>query len=358
MEHFWLLLSSQVQAEGNVTYLAYPKISTSPAFINSTRINIIELDVRWKKLAQKKQLKEFICKNNVKTIYFVDQPYFSWRYALLKMWGIKAIIIHDHTPGDRPRIGGWRRLIKKIRNALPALTADLVINVSPLMRERSIANGVIPGKKCISVQNGINPILKLNEIENPVKLALKLKEEVKLIISTGRVHPYKGFDFIIKTVALLRQMEGVPKFALIVVGDGPALPQLKDSVSQQDLGDCVFFLGFRPDVREILPFADIAIHASKGEGFSLSILEYMSAGLATLVPDIPSVKQAVNDGDTGLVYEPENPGALAQAIYSLLLDTTGTRQIGEKAKRATDTRYNLAQTSKEFLSAIERYSGC
>ena len=75
-------------------------------------------------------------------------------------------------------------------------------------------------------------------------------------------------------------------------------------------------------MRSLLSSCDIGIQGSKGEvGYSLSILEFMSAGLATLVPDRPSTTLATAHMVTGLVYRPEDVPSAASHIERLIDDT-------------------------------------
>ena len=138
----------------------------------------------------------------------------------------------------------------------------------------------------------------------------------------------------------------------LFVGDGPAMDDLKAKVEDLNLSSKIRLLGFRSDTDRLLVSADLAFHAALGEGFSLSIVEYMSAGLPVLVPDIPSVRQAISPGATGYVYPPYDYQSVVGYILSLNLNPVLRGEMGRAAKDVADIKYTLDSCSREFVKAI------
>jgi len=351
MEHFWLLLANIAKKEESNAYLAYPKINTLPESIKNSSIKTCEMVIPWKNSQQKYQIIEFIKERNISTIYFTDKPFFNVKYALLRLAGIKKIIIHDHTPGDRPEITGFRGLLKSLRNTMSLFTADAVINVSKSMRTRSIKNGKTPPHKCFSVQNGISPVA-FNKDRNKIRQELNIPDESIIAITTGRAHPYKRFDLILEAASLLAKSHSDKNLIYVFVGDGPALKALKVQSKKLALENKVKFLGLRNDVKDLLGASDFAIHAALGEGFSLSIIEYMGSGLPVLVPDIPSVKQAITHDKNGYIYSKNSSQDMAKYIIKLASDKALRYQLGQKAKQDALNSYSLDKCTKEFITTI------
>lgn len=350
MEHFWVLLAEAAQERGGRTYLAYPKITAVPPRIAASSIQTVELPVlaegqgEWMAAAAK-----FIRDNRITVLYLIDQPYLSAQYPALRRLGVRRIVVHDHTPGDRPPVSGIKGALKALVNAVPLWTADLILNVSPLMRQRSLENGRIPPHKCVTVQNGITPIQCDADTREATRARLELKSAATAIVSSGRAHPYKRFDFIVDCARSLQDLAPHLEFVFLLIGDGPAMAELQSQVSRLQLQSRVRLLGFRQDVKSIICAADIAMHASLGEGFSLSIVEYMSAGLPVLVPDIPSVSQAISHGRTGIVYAAHDAPAAAVCIRDLIVDGASRQSMGQAAKRQADTEFNLDRCTADFV---------
>lgn len=352
MEHFWTVLAEQFARQGRKAYLAYPKLGPLSPTIAAAPIEAVELTLPWVSRKQAAKACSFMKEKRIEYVYFTDQPYFSMQYRAMRLNGVRRIIVHDHTPGDRPPVAGFKGAVKAVRNVLPWFTADRVICVSALMRQRNITNGRVPVNKCVVVQNGIRPISCDPGKRNIVRERLAISRESIIVSTTGRAHPYKRFDFIIDCARVLRDTYPELDVVFLLVGDGPALPDLKNQVRNLDLEKTVHLLGFRMDVPDILCACDIAIHAALGEGFSLSIIEHMSAGLPVLVPDIPSVRQAIRHNQTGLVYPATDVTTAAGYIAALAMDSSRRKLMAQAAKHTADTEYSLEQCTEEFRSTV------
>lgn len=352
MEHFWVLLAEHFKARGAKAFLAYPSINELPDTIKDSCITPVELEIKGSG-ALPSELKTFIRTNNIQHLYLTDRPWFNPQYAALRRAGVENIVVHDHTPGDRPVIGGLKGLIKTIRHRLPLVCADSQLCVSPLMRQRSISNGRLPGQRCHVVQNGIPPVQSSATSRQSLLESLGIPGNRQLCITTGRAHPYKRFDFIIKTAAELQKIEPDHNLVFVLIGDGPDFNRLKQQVQDLGLQERVRLPGFRADAKAFLGIADMAMHAALGEGFSLSIVEYMSAGLPVLVPDIPSVKQAIDHGDNGFVYEKDSVASAASYVATLLSDDNRRQAMGQSARAKANSQYSLDNCTQEFRRACQ-----
>lgn len=353
MEHFWKTLAERFTQAGVEAYLAYPEITSLSDTIAQAPIKSVQLTIPWQSPEQATNVKKFLREKNISALYFTDQPYFNPQYGSMRLSGIQRIVIHDHTPGDRLPVRHLKGAIKAARNALPWFTADQVLCVSELMRQRNLANGRIPARKCAVVQNGIRAVACTADIRLSVRKRLGVQPNSVLVVTTGRAHPYKRFDFVIECASALRRAAPDLDITFLLAGDGPAMSELHAQVQRLELEDTVRLLGFRDDIRDLLCASDVAMHAALGEGFSLSIIEYMSASLPVLVPDIPSVSQAIRHNETGLVYPTEEIQAAADQILGLVTDGKRRLAMGQAAKAEADSRYSLERCTQYFIKAIE-----
>ena len=351
MEHFWTLIAEQFEAQGGKAFLAYPSITELPESIRQSNIVAVEMAIQMPDTNQRKTIEQFIATHNIRHVYLTDRPWFNIDYAFMRRAGVRNIVVHDHTPGDRPSIGGLKGFIKSIRNRLPMICADSQLCVSELMRQRSINNGRIPATRCHVVQNGIPPVEVGTTSHQSLLDNLDIPHDSKICITTGRAHPYKRFDFIIDAAAALQRLMPENNLVFLLIGDGPAYSTLKEKIHQLQLDRQVRLPGFIANARDILGRADMAMHAALGEGFSLSIVEYMSAGLPVLVPDIPSVKQAIDHGENGFVYPKDDASSAASFIASLLKDEQTRQSMGLLAREKANTQYSLDNCTREFKNA-------
>jgi len=352
MEHFWCLLADAYKDRGYNVYLAYPKLTGDIKSELTSRMDVVELDLFG---SDSQKSRDFIREHAIKAVYLTDRPFFSITYFLWRLLGVKKIIVHDHTPGDRPAVGGIKGEVKVFRNKLSLFTADAQLSVSPLMKVRSIENGRVPASKVFVVQNGIPTEVAEDDREasrEEIRRELNIPSDAVVVITTGRAHPYKRPDFVMEAAAHYIKISS-SRVVFLLVGDGPELAELERLHERLGLADNFRLLGYRNDVPKLLAASDIAVHAALGEGFSLSILEYMRAGLSVLVPDIPSVKQAVEHDVNGFVYDWDDIESLSGLIAELASDPKLRQRLGDQGRNSVVTSFSLENCSEEFISALD-----
>ncbi|HEX5223608.1 MAG TPA: glycosyltransferase family 4 protein [Solirubrobacteraceae bacterium] len=147
---------------------------------------------------------------------------------------------------------------------------------------------------------------------------------------------YKGHDVLLEALPAIRAR--VPDVRWVIVGDGPLRPSLEAHARAAGLTDAVSFLGAVGDeerdawldrasvfaMPSRLPGAGLA-----GEGFGIVFLEAAAHGLPVVAGDVGGAVDAVSAGETGLLVDPTDAAALAEAICSLLLDPGRARSLGE-----------------------------
>jgi len=353
MESFWLILAKMHREAGFEAFLAYPKLVGAKKEVLNQNLTVLELDVL---NGSRNELQKFLKLNEVRSVYLTDLPYFSFFNAWLRSCGVSKIISHDHTPGDRPPVVGLKGLVKSLRNRLSWFTCDAVFAISPLMKERSELNARIPSEKVLLVQNGI-PLICAETVSKDTRSSLGINESASVVVSTGRAHPYKRPEFIMRAAAKFIESNPNENIVFLVIGDGPCFSELKSLHERLHLGDKLRLLGFRSDVKDILAASDLAVHAALGEGFSLSIVEYMAAGLPVLVPDIPSVQQAITHDYNGYVYSKDSVDSLVEQLQSLVLDSTKRLRMGLCAQKTVKEEYTLDRCHKEFKVAVSSVLG-
>ncbi len=353
MENFWTTIATHFEKQGMSSYLIYPKITKLPASIASSNIKVKECDFRDHSFKNLKRIHQLIKTNNIKYIYLSDSPAYSYFYLLLKLWGVKKIVIHDHTPGERTKPDAWLRLVKSLIQRLPIYTADHFIAVTDFVYQRFIDVSCIPEKKCSVAANGIKPIdLSKADLKYAYK-EFSIPEDRDIIITTGRASFYKGIDFFIEIANELINSQRITNLHFLFCGDGPDLESFKAMTKKYNLDNVFTFAGKRSDIIEILPSCKIGLHCAKGEvGYSLSILEYMSAGLVTIVPDNPSTSGATLNGKNGITYQPGNIKSACSAIQQCTDETLGKR-LSENAVISVKQHYNIDYTNTKLITSLE-----
>ena len=346
-----MLLGQHYVDKGNEVYLIYPNISTIPKKISESQIVVEQLNLRKNDLVSLFRQYKFIRQHRIDTIYFSDYPSFNLKYLIFRLAGVKHIIVHEHVPGIRSIPGKSKRLLKKWVHRMPLICASGLIAATEYVRRRHIEVTGMPEERCYCASNG----LPEPSITPPVDLHKKfsIPGNRKIMVTTGRANKYKGIDFALAVTAQLVNEQKRQDVHYLFCGDGPDLGLFKSIAKSLSIEGYVTFAGQLDTVFPYLASCDYAIHPSKGEvGYSLSILEYMQAGLPVIVPDNPSVCGATLDGVNGYIYKDDDLLDATSKAAQLLSSPELINAMGGRAKQIVFEKYRLCDTHEQLLHAV------
>ena len=169
-----------------------------------------------------------------------------------------------------------------------------------------------------------------------------------ILLSIGRAVEKKGFD------SLISALQHVPEhlaWRLIHIGGGPLLDRLKQTADRAGLADRIQWLGPQPQeiVLENYRRADLfilpSIVAKNGDrdGLPNVLLEAQSQGLACISARLPGIAELIADKRTGVLVEPGDSAALAEAISNLAQDPQQRQTLGDAALELVHERFTLSE---------------
>lgn len=186
---------------------------------------------------------------------------------------------------------------------------------------------------------------------------------VPTIVTVSRLRErYKGHDVML--VALEAARREIPDAHWVVVGDGPLRAELEAATRAADLETAVTYVGTVTDERRdaILRAADIFAMPSRlppgegGEGFGIVFLEAGAHGLPVVAGNVGGALDAVVDGETGLLVDPESPLAVSEALVRLLLDPELAQRMG-RAGRARAAAFNWPHIADRVNTTLLEVQG-
>lgn len=193
-----------------------------------------------------------------------------------------------------------------------------------------------------------------------VRRELGLGTEAPLVGVIGRLVEDKGQDDFLRAAAIVLARR--PEAQFVLVGTGPREGALRSLAEELGVARSVRFLGFRDDVPEITAALSVSVLPSIDCDASSAVLkEALACGVPAVATSIGGAAEILQDGATGLVVPPRDPGRLAEAILSLLDDPARSRAMGlagslDVAARFTPDR--LADgTLKAYQEALRRFPG-
>jgi glycosyltransferase involved in cell wall biosynthesis len=177
---------------------------------------------------------------------------------------------------------------------------------------------------------------------------LGLEPATLAFVIVANLIPYKGHIDLLYALALANPRLPA-QWRLFVVGRDDGIgAELRLLASKLGLEQNITFLGLRTDIPEILKACDIGILCSHQEGLSIAVFEGMAAGLPMVVTDVGGNREAVLDGQTGILVPAHDPARLAAAIVRLANDEPLRVGLGAAGRRRMALHFTLEQSIKSY----------
>ena len=180
------------------------------------------------------------------------------------------------------------------------------------------------------------------------------------LLTVARLQWHKGIDTVMQALPAIRARHPNARYA--VAGSGELRPQFEGLAQQLGLGETVRFLGAVPDAElpALYNAADLYVGASRrvellAEGFGISLVEASACGLAVVGGRSGGVPDAVRDGETGVLVDPEDPAAVAAEIIALLANPERRTQLGSAGRKAVESYYNWDRVVRDLMEIDRRY---
>ena len=181
--------------------------------------------------------------------------------------------------------------------------------------------------KCVTIHNGmkdIDPAL--------IKKDYSIKENVKLIV-VARLEEPKDLSSLFKALERLKDKA----WQLNIFGDGSLRPALENECKQRKIDHRITFHGDCQNIDKQLFKSDVFILISKSEGFPISIIEAMRAGLPVIASRVGGVPEAIKQGENGLLVDNNSIDSLINAINTLLSDPQEIEKQGRNGRMKYET---------------------
>lgn len=137
---------------------------------------------------------------------------------------------------------------------------------------------------------------------------------------------------------LVRALVALEGVAAVFIGDGDDA-RLRRLAEETRVSTRVHVLGHRAEASRYLPFADVLVLPSMNEGLPIAVLEAFRAGVPVVGSRIPEIAEAVEDGRTGMLFDPGSAPALVSALQHTL-DPQVRTPMGRNARAAFQARYD------------------
>lgn len=178
-----------------------------------------------------------------------------------------------------------------------------------------------------------------------------------LIVSAGRLHPQKGYQFLLEAVDELVHRRG-KSVRLVVFGAGEAEPDLNEFIRTHQLETSVLLAGFVADPRRWYRNADLFVLPSLNEGMPNALIEAVATGIPVLACDCPSgPREILDDGRCGNLVAPGDSAALTDGIADAMVHFADIKSRAVLAKRRVEELFEPGAGMRRLETLFEQVSG-
>jgi glycosyltransferase involved in cell wall biosynthesis len=307
--------------------------------------------------------------------------------ALAELWQLfrrlRPDIVHTHNPkpGLYGRVAARASGVPGIVNTVHGLYASPEDRTSRravvygLERLASMCSGAelvqnpedfevlarlrVPRRKLVLLGNGVD----LHRFRPPqdgrarrrAREMLGIDADATVVGTVARLVWEKGFAELFDAAARLRRTH--PELVFLVVGGTD--PAKADAISSEEVAVAgrqghFVFAGERDGMEDIYPAFDLFALPSHREGFPRSAMEAAATGLPIVATDIRGCRQAVSDGQTGLLVPLRDPARLAAAIAELVDDPARRRRMGIAGRLKAEAEFDDMAVVSKTIEAYER----
>jgi glycosyltransferase involved in cell wall biosynthesis len=220
-----------------------------------------------------------------------------------------------------------------------------------------VRRGVVPPRRLVVIPNSLD----MAAIEAAAGDREKARRELEvgadefLWLAMGRLHPQKDYRSLLAAFAEVVAQH--PSARLRIAGEGRLLAELAGLVDDLGLAGRARLIGLRDDVPRLLAGADALALASAWEGLPNVVMEAMAARLPVVATDVGGVPELVEDGRTGILVPPRDPGALARTMAAVMaLPPSARAAMGDRARAAVVDRFSPEKVGAQWLELLDSCS--
>jgi glycosyltransferase involved in cell wall biosynthesis len=302
----------------------------------------------------------------------MDNPYdFKAAKQLKKICADKSIdVIHTHflrenyisiiskVLGNKVKLINTRHMLIKNSKSVAYSNRFMtkfnykVIAVSKAVEELLIDEGISPNKVQL-IYTGINLDNWSSEKNLEFRNEFNIDKDEILIASVARFSEEKGHEFLINSIAAMRQTmksRGISdlKFKFILAGDGNLLNKTRELAQTLGIDSDIIFTGHRNDINHILRACDLFISHSKSEAFGISILEALASGLPVISTDSGGSREIITPNcDFGILIPYGDEEKLVESMLKFLLNKNLIETYRTNGLNFLSENFNLDNTMEE-----------
>jgi glycosyltransferase involved in cell wall biosynthesis len=236
-----------------------------------------------------------------------------------------ARLVSTKHNDDPFRVGPFRFVERGLSHL-----ADRIVTITDALNLFTVEQVGVPADKVETIHYGLDDVPDAWGVNPPDDVP----KGATVLLSVARLTDQKGIDVAIRALAALSE-----DTVLVVLGEGPQRATLLRLARELGVDARVFLLGRVPDVAAWLGRATVLVHPARWEGFGLSVLEAMLAGLPVVAANVSALPELIVDGESGVLVEPDDAEALASGIMRALAQP----QLGDAGLARARSEFSISR---------------
>jgi glycosyltransferase involved in cell wall biosynthesis len=235
---------------------------------------------------------------------------------------------------------GRTAFFRRVERTL-ARYSDVLVAVSPEVRDELVDNGIAPRDKFTIIRLGIPLDQRLNDetSELDYRHLYGIPKDAFVVGWVGRMTGVKDTNAILEIVRATRA-RGVDA-VLCLVGDGPDRGRLEQVAHDLGIASATYFVGYQPDVAGYYRLFDAFLLPSVNEGTPVSAIEALASGTPVVATRVGGVPDVVRDQVDGFLVEPGDTDAAADRLAELAGDPELRQRLGSSGREYARERYSV-----------------
>jgi glycosyltransferase involved in cell wall biosynthesis len=260
--------------------------------------------------------------------------------------------------------GSWLRLASaggRWMEHTAVRQSDRVITISGAMRDILVQDYDAHPDRVDIVHDGVDTGIFRQQDAADLRAAHAPNAD-RVLVFHGVIDPQDGPELLIEAAPTILAQH--PRTRFWMVGDGTAVPNLKDAAEAAGLSDRFFFSGWvpQPEVARYISASDLGlvilpdVLSARGR-VTLKEFEYWACGVPAILPRLPALQEVVGDEAASLFYTPGDAQDLAAKANTLLADEDRRREMGRLGQKRVTQQFEWRALTGEIARLCEEYVG-
>lgn len=244
---------------------------------------------------------------------------------------------------------------------LAAYLNDRTVVVSDPLRKEFLRIYNVNPKKVVTIHNGFDHTRIEPAVSDEAKAEFRRRflpdDNSPVICAVGNLKEVKGYRYLIDAIAILK--EHCPRVHLLIAGNTMRLQDLRliDQVAALGLERHVTLLGEFTNIGLLFSVSNLYVCSSLHEGFSLTTVEAMAAGLPVVVTDSGGPADIVEPGKSGILVPTANADALAKAMLTIVTDSALGDAMGKYGRDVAYQKFSMNNFIKRHEALYKELIG-